>query len=172
MDMSKNDSIPYYDEQSKLHLLYVFPCITSIQIIRFPLTDLFAIVFVSLTIVLTLIPFFVTIRWNHEQQADSWNRVVVKRLRDTSFGLIITFVGFAIMFQFTDYYFIYWSTFSFYFILWFVFLLYYHFLYQKLLSIQNVSSSVDAKRWREDWPKDVSILVVCLIIIGVVVYLN
>lgn len=170
--MSKNDPIPYYDEQSKLHLLYLLPSMSSLQVIRFPLTDLFAIVFISLTIVLTLVPIFVTLRWNNEQQVDSWNRVVVKRLRDTSFGLIIGFVGLAIMFQFTDYYFIYLSTFSFYFFLWLVFLLYYHFLYQKLLSIQNVSSSVDAKRWREDWPKDVSILVVCLIIIGVVVYFN
>ncbi|MEN0642657.1 hypothetical protein MKY91_05725 [Alkalicoccobacillus gibsonii] len=170
--MSKNDPIPYYDEQSKLHLLYLLPSTSSFQIILFPLTDLFAIVFIILTIVLTLIPFFVTLRWNNEEQADSWNRVVVKRLRDTSFGLIIAFVGFAIMFQFTDYYFIYWSTFIFYFYLWLVFLLYYHFLYQKLLSIQNVSSTVDAKRWREDWPKDVSILVVGLIIIGIVVYLN
>lgn len=164
--MSKNDSIPYYDEQSKLHLLYLFPSISSFQIIRFPLTELFAIILVSLITVLTLIPFFVTLRWDKEHQEDSWNRVVVKRLRDTSFALIIAFVALAIVFQFIDYYFIYWSTFSFYFFLWLVFLLYYHFLYQKLLSIQNVSSSVDAKRWREDWPKDVSILVVCLVIIG------
>lgn len=170
--MSKNDSIPYYDEQSKLHLLYLFPSISSFQIIRFPLTELFAIILVSLITVLTLIPFFVTLRWDKEHQEDSWNRVVVKRLRDTSFALIIAFVALAIVFQFIDYYFIYWSTFSFYFFLWLVFLLYYHFLYQKLLSIQNVSSSVDAKRWREDWPKDVSILVVCLVIISLVVYLN
>ncbi|MGN7312042.1 hypothetical protein ACTHQ4_13195 [Alkalicoccobacillus gibsonii] len=170
--MSKNDSIPYYDEQSKLHLLYLFPGMSSFQVIRFPLTDLFAIVFVSLITVLTLIPFFVTLRWDKEHQEDSWNRVVVKRLRDTSFALIIAFVALAILFQFIDYYFVYWSTFSFHFFLWLIFLLYYHFLYQKLLSIQDVSSSVDAKRWREDWPKDVSILVVCLVIIGVVVYLN
>ncbi|MEY8750039.1 hypothetical protein [Alkalicoccobacillus gibsonii] len=170
--MSKNDSIPYYDEQSKLHLLYLFPSISSFQIIRFPLTELFAIILVSLITVLTLIPFFVTLRWDKEHQEDSWNRVVVKRLRDTSFALIIAFVALAIVFQFIDYYFIYWSTFSFYFFLWLIFLLYYHFLYQKLLSIQNVSSSVDAKRWREDWPKDVSILVVCLVIISLVVYLN
>lgn len=170
--MSKNDSIPYYDEQSKLHLLYLFSSISSFQIIRFPLTELFAIILVSLITVLTLIPFFVTLRWDKEHQEDSWNRVVVKRLRDTSFSLLVVFVALAIMFQFIDYYFIYWSTFSFYFFLWLIFLLYYHFLYQKLLSIQNVSSSVDAKRWREDWPKDVSILVVCLIIIGLVVYLN
>ncbi|MFK3939250.1 hypothetical protein ACI2JA_17245 [Alkalihalobacillus sp. NPDC078783] len=170
--MGKNDSIPYYDEQSKLHMLYLISSMASIQIIRFSITDLFAIVFVSLITVLTLIPFFVTLRWDKEQQEDSWNRVVVKRLRDTSFGLIIAFVALAIMFQFTDYYFIYWSTFSFYFLLWLVFLLYYHSFYQKLLLIQNVSSSVDAKRWRDDWPKDISILVIGLVIIGLVLFLN
>ncbi|MBM0067505.1 hypothetical protein [Alkalicoccobacillus gibsonii] len=169
--MSKNDPIPYYDEQSKLHLLYLLSSMSSFQVIRFSLADLFAIVFISLTIVLTLIPFFVTLRWDHEQKVDSWNRVVVKRLRDTSFSLLVVFVALAIMFQFIDYY-IYWSTFSFYFFLWLVFLLYYHSLYQKLLSIQNVSSSVDAKRWREDWTKDISILVVGLVIIGVMIYFN
>lgn len=169
--MSKRDSIPYHGEDSKLHLLYLFVGIASIQMIRFPLTDLFIIVLSSLIILLALVPFFVTLRWDQDHQEDSWCRVVVKRLRDTSFSILLACIALTIMYHFINGSF-YLSTFSLYGCLWLGFLLYYHFLYKKLLSLQNVSSSVDAKRWREDWPRDVSILLVCLAVIGVVVYLN
>ncbi|MDQ0208419.1 hypothetical protein [Alkalicoccobacillus murimartini] len=167
--MTKDQGIPYHDETSKLQLVLNAAALLGIQVMLHPFSDPIIQSVAGISILLALIPIIVTLRWTKEEQEDSWCRIVAKRLRDISFVFVITFILLIALFSMTGLT-IHLVNAGVVVILWTLASIYFHLLYRKLVRIQNVPLSLDAKKWRADLPKDATFLGILVVLIAAVFY--
>ncbi|MCM2676885.1 hypothetical protein [Alkalicoccobacillus plakortidis] len=165
----KDQGIPYYDELSKLQMVFHLSIVWATPLLVYPFRETFMFVLATILIIFGFIPIVVTLFWNKEKQADSWCRVVAKRLRDSSLVFIISIVFVVVLFSFfsIDINFVFAGVlisvcfFSF---------VYFQILYRKMVRIQNVPLTLDAKKWREDLPRDSIFMLILVALIIIFIY--
>ncbi|TSB45590.1 hypothetical protein [Alkalicoccobacillus porphyridii] len=147
MKEEKDEYVPYHGERSGLEGTLGVGTGMFIPVVTQPFHYASTIIFLIISLPLVLFPIIATLRWRQIDREDSWNRVVAKRLRDTSLVYLLVILAMPV--------FIIWifggqvnqQLYPAVILLFLILTTYFHVLYRRLVTLQGVPLSRDQKKW-------------------------